>query len=151
MSAPTENPDDNAWTQSVGGALTFLLARANAAALTAGHAALAPVGLKVRSYAVLGMVTADARPSQRDLAAFLRLDPSQVVALVDDLESRGLVRRQPDPTDRRTNAVVATPAGRKLYERARLLADEAEREVLTALQPAQRKQLMSLLRAIADS
>ena len=66
-------------------------------ALAAGNASLAEHGLKARSYSVLALPASDARPSQRELAEFLRLDPSQVVGLVDGLQARGLVRREPDP------------------------------------------------------
>lgn len=42
-------------------------------------------------------------PTQRELADFLSLDPSQVVTLVDDLERRGLVERMQGEQDRRQN------------------------------------------------
>src|SRR5690606_31144169 len=90
---------------------SFLLARANARSLALGNAALVGLGLRVRSYSVLALVGGDERPSQRELATFLSLDPSQVVALVDDLEARGLVERVADPRDRRANVVRATPQG----------------------------------------
>ena len=85
--------------------LSFLLARANALSLAAGNAALAQHGLRVRSYSVLALAAGDARPSQRELAEFLRLDPSQVVALVDDLQARGLVgASRIRPIDARTSS-----------------------------------------------
>ncbi|MDF2574747.1 MAG: MarR family transcriptional regulator [Agromyces sp.] len=128
---------------------SFLLARANALALAAGNEALAEHGLKVRSYAVLALAVEETRPSQRELAEFLRLDPSQVVSLVDDLQRRGLVAREPDPTDRRANVVVATEAGRALHERAREAAQSAQRRLHAALSAAQREQLAELLRLLA--
>ena len=128
---------------------SFLLARANALALAAGNEALAEHGLKVRSYAVLALAVEETRPSQRELAEFLRLDPSQVVSLVDDLQRRGLVAREPDPTDRRANVVVATEAGRALHERAREAAQSAQRRLHAALSAAQRAQLAELLRLLA--
>jgi DNA-binding MarR family transcriptional regulator len=128
---------------------SFLLARANALALAAGNEALAEHGLKVRSYAVLALAVEETRPSQRELAEFLRLDPSQVVSLVDDLQRRGLVAREPDPTDRRANVVVATGAGRALHERAREAAQSAQRRLHAALSAAQRAQLAELLRLLA--
>lgn len=131
--------------------LSFLLARANALSLSAGNAALAPHGLKARSYAVLAFVAGDAFPSQREVAAFLRLDPSQVVALVDDLQSRGLVERRPDPADRRANVVHATDAGRALHARARESAQEAERSLHAGLDADERDELAALLRRIAFS
>lgn len=129
--------------------LSFLLARANALSLLAGNAALAEVGLRARSYAVLALTADGSRPSQRDLADFLRLDPSQVVALVDDLQARGLVARESDPTDRRANVVVATDAGRVMHERARIAANTADETVYARLTAEQRGQLAALLQLVA--
>ena len=47
----------------------------------------------------------------RTLAERLYCDASNVTGIVDRLESRGLVRRQPDEADRRIKNVTATPAG----------------------------------------
>jgi len=129
--------------------LSFLLARANALSLAAGNAALAEHGLRARSYSVLALSATDARPSQRELAEFLRLDPSQVVALVDDLQSRGLVERQPDPTDRRANVVVATDEGRALFAVAAEAARRSEAGVHADLSADERDQLILLLRRLA--
>jgi len=129
--------------------VSFLLARANAIALAAGNAALAAHGLKVRAYSVLVLTSGDARPSQRELAEFLRLDPSQVVSLVDELQSRGLVERQPDPADRRANVVVATEAGRALVVTARESAHAAEERVHAELSASERTTLATLLRTLA--
>jgi len=129
--------------------VSFLLARANAIALAAGNAALAEHGLKARSYSVLVLTSGEARPSQRELAEFLRLDPSQVVSLVDELQSRGLVERQPDPADRRANVVVATDAGRALVGQARESARAAEERVHADLSESDRATLATLLRTVA--
>jgi DNA-binding MarR family transcriptional regulator len=129
--------------------LSFLLARANAISLAAGNAALAAHGLKARSYSVLLLTTDESRPSQRELAEFLRLDPSQVVSLVDDLQSRGLVERRPDPADRRANVVVATEAGRKVAAAARETARRAEEQVHGQLTRDERQTLTELLRVLA--
>lgn len=129
--------------------LGFLLARASAAAQVAGNEALAAHGLKVRSYSVLALAVTGGRPSQRELAAFLRLDPSQVVALIDDLERRGLVTREPDPRDRRANVLAATLEGRKVYRRALADVESGERRAHAALSSADRAELARLLRALA--
>lgn len=129
--------------------VNFLLARANAVSLATGNAVLAEFGLKVRSYAVLALATDDTRPTQRDLSTYLRLDPSQVVALVDDLQSRALIARRPDPADRRANIVVATDEGRALFVRAQLAVQEAERRAHGTITDAEREQLTRLLQRIA--
>jgi DNA-binding MarR family transcriptional regulator len=56
--------------------------------------------------------------SMGELAAALGIDPPNATVLVDDLESQGLVRRQPHPTDRRTKLVEATRKGKALARRA---------------------------------
>lgn len=129
--------------------VSFLLARANVLSLAAGNAALSEHGLRARSYSVLALAASDERPSQRELAEFLRLDPSQVVALVDDLQERGFVQRHPDPTDRRANVVVATSAGLALLARATRSARAAERTAHAALDVRERQVLTELLRKIA--
>ncbi|HWI31980.1 MAG TPA: MarR family winged helix-turn-helix transcriptional regulator [Microbacterium sp.] len=129
--------------------VSFLLARANALSLAAGNAALGAGGLRVRSYSVLALAAGGRRPSQRELAELLRLDPSQVVALVDDLQSRGLVIRRPDPSDRRANVVIATEDGRIAYAAAAASVSEAQNNLLGGLSAGERTQLAALLRRLA--
>ncbi|WP_062516371.1 MarR family winged helix-turn-helix transcriptional regulator [Demequina gelatinilytica] len=127
---------------------SFLLARASALVAAAGNSALAGLGLKVRSYSVLALA-AEVGPSQRDLAERLRLDPSQVVALVDGLEERGLVERRLDPSDRRARIVVATPDGRAMFARARDGIAAAQRETHAPLTEEEQLTLGDLLRRLA--
>ena len=129
--------------------LNFLLARANALALAAASTVLAEHDLKPRSYSVLALAADDVLPTQRELAEFLRLDPSQIVAIVDELEKRGLVERRPDPTDRRANVVVATDAGRALFARAQKSTRAVERALKAAVAPEDRERLVELLRQLA--
>ena len=56
--------------------------------------------------------------SMGELAAALGMDPPNATVLVDDLESLGLVRRRPHPTDRRAKVVEATRKGKHLAQRA---------------------------------
>lgn len=128
---------------------SFLLARTNALSLAATNRTLKPFELKARSYSVLALAAAADHMSQRDFAAYLRLDPSQVVALVDDLQARGLVERQAAPGDRRANVVVATTAGRELATQAHALLRDAEDALMNGLDDSERATLAALLRKIA--
>jgi DNA-binding MarR family transcriptional regulator len=56
--------------------------------------------------------------SMGELAAALGIDPPNATGVVDDLESLGLARRQPHPTDRRAKVVEATPKGKQMALRA---------------------------------
>jgi DNA-binding MarR family transcriptional regulator len=56
--------------------------------------------------------------SMGELAAALGIDPPNATVVVDDLESLGLVRRRPHPTDRRAKLVEATRKGKDMARRA---------------------------------
>src|SRR3954468_24312357 len=97
----------------------FLLTRASGLVVRATNDALAGLGLRVRQYSVLVLADDSAAGiSQRDLAEVLGLDPSQVVALGDELAAAELVERRPSPTDRRQRLVAATAKGVRLRRRA---------------------------------
>lgn len=126
--------------------LGFLLSRASGTVLRATNAHLAPEGLRVRQYSVLALAAdTEQGVSQRELARTLGLDPSQVVAIVDELAAAGLVERRPAPHDRRTRLVAATPAGHGARERAAALAATAVQESLSPLTAAERATLTHLL------
>jgi DNA-binding MarR family transcriptional regulator len=127
----------------------FLTARARGRGSGHANRMLAPLGLKVRQYSVLSLAASDLKPSQRELGEFLALDPSQIVALVDFLEELGAVQRETDPRDRRSKIIVATKAGRTLFEKAREILLQSEDTTLGSLSARERKQLRSLLMKIA--
>jgi DNA-binding MarR family transcriptional regulator len=56
--------------------------------------------------------------SMGELAAALGIDPPNATVVVDDLESLGLARRRPHPTDRRAKVVEATRKGKEMARRA---------------------------------
>jgi DNA-binding MarR family transcriptional regulator len=74
------------------------------------------------------------------------VDPSTMVSLIDELEAKGLAKRQPHPKDRRARSVVLTAKGRRLRERGREVAGQVEDEVLGGLSAADRQELLRLLR-----
>ncbi|MGQ7787573.1 MarR family winged helix-turn-helix transcriptional regulator [Nesterenkonia sp. K-15-9-6] len=126
----------------------FLIARVRGLGNAAANRRLAPLGLKVRDFAVLSMACSDARPSQRELGRFLDLDPSQVVALVDRLERRGALRREVDPQDRRSKILVGTPEGHRLHEQAAEQTQLAHEELFACLTERERQEVLRLLSAV---
>lgn len=71
--------------------------------------------------------------SQRDLAARISLDTSTLVRLLDLLETRGLVERRVDPSDRRARLIQLTDEGRTELARIRAMLLQAESELLADL------------------
>lgn len=124
----------------------FLLAKLHAAGSVLNNRALAEFNLKERSYSVLILADSGLEPTQRELADFLSLDPSQIVALVDELEKRKLVTRAPGKQDRRAKTVTATAAGSKLLGEARQAAARAEAQALERLSADESETMRALLR-----
>ncbi len=80
-----------------------------------------------------------------ELAGRLACVKSNVTQLIDRLEADGLVRRAPDPNDRRSRLAVLTAAGRKAHEQGIRMQQEAERELFGALTPEESRQLAGVL------
>jgi DNA-binding MarR family transcriptional regulator len=124
---------------------------------TLGHAvsrrfvhALQPLELHPREFAVLRAVQANDGQSQQTLAARLHIPPSRMVAIVDELEARGLIERRPDPGDRRVRALFVTDRGQTLLADAFALVRENERAISDVLTAEERGQLLELLTRISE-
>ena len=88
--------------------------------------------------------------SQRQLAARLKIHPSRLVAILDELEERNLVQRQEHADDRRLYALHLTAKGRAAVEKISRIADEHRKVVCAALSEKECEQLSGLLKRIAD-
>jgi DNA-binding MarR family transcriptional regulator len=64
---------------------------------------------------VLANLMAGPKP-MRFLAEHLKCEPSNITGLVDRMEARGLVTREPDPEDRRVKRITATDLGRASFD-----------------------------------
>lgn len=127
----------------------FLMARVASIGSSGANRLLSELELKVRHYSVLALACSGKEPTQRELSEFLVLDPSQIVAIIDELEKRGAVERRADPRDRRSKIIVPTPAGQDLYAQAKEVVDASTAQSLAALSSAQREQLSRLLGRVA--
>jgi DNA-binding MarR family transcriptional regulator len=112
---------------------------------------LADRGLHPRHFGMLSHLAAAEGQSQQAMSVALGVHRSAVVALVDDLEQRGLAERRRDPGDRRAYTLFLTSTGRELLEELRRAADEEDAELLAALDASERSQLISLLQRVADA
>jgi DNA-binding MarR family transcriptional regulator len=110
---------------------------------------LAPLGLEPRHVMLLRHVAIAGGRSQQALGEAVQIPPSRMVALVDALEQRGLLRRRPDPNDRRVRTLHLTRDGRRLLDKVMEISLEHERQLCKGLQPAEREQLITLLSRLA--
>ncbi|MFD5272226.1 MarR family winged helix-turn-helix transcriptional regulator [Streptomyces sp. NPDC058335] len=87
----------------------------------------------------------------RHLAELSMSTRAAVSSAVNKLEAAGVVRRKPDPNDRRLVVVQLTDAGRVQMEPAMKGQIALEEELLSSLRPEQQRQLMELLWTVTDA
>ena len=144
MSTATRQPTPSA--EAGCSLLIFRLARATGFRL---GEALASVEMRTHAFAVLQHLQQAGPLSQQDLGAALRINPSNLVGLLDALESEGLIVRTRDPADRRRHLVEPTSRGRRRLAAAKRAVEEAERHLLAPLDSAERAQFKTLLERLA--
>jgi DNA-binding MarR family transcriptional regulator len=143
----TDAPADTAIAEFAG-QLFFRLWRASHTRIAE---ALGSIGLTPALFGLLNVLGTREGAIQQELGSVMGIDPSTMVSLLDQLESEGLAKRRPHPTDRRAREVVITAKGRRLLERGRRMASQVEDEVLGGLTAAERRELLTLLRRALSS
>ncbi|MGW6544308.1 MarR family winged helix-turn-helix transcriptional regulator [Streptomyces massasporeus] len=128
---------------------SWLLGRAAARGRALVAEALAAEDMRMWHHVVLSAVRDLAPVAQADLGRGVRLDPKDLVGVLNDLQSAGLVVREPDPKDRRKNAVSLTERGARLLKRCEKAARAANDELLAPLSAAEREQFTSMLLRIS--
>jgi DNA-binding MarR family transcriptional regulator len=111
-------------------------------------AALAPAGISGREAAVLRAIDNPHPLAQGEIARRMGIDRTTMVALIDDLQERGLVQRRQDPDDRRKNVVELTGAGQDITRQATRASEQAERAFLSPLSADEAEQFKKILRAL---
>ena len=107
-------------------------------------------GLRARHVVALTLLRDSGERPQAELARVLGIDPTNVVGLLNELETAGLVERRRSPEDRRRHTVALTAAG---HDRLAAIEDvliTVEGRVLSALDHDQRAALHTLLRAATE-
>lgn len=99
-------------------------------------------------FGVLVLIAANPGLTQSSLAQATHLDRSTMVAVIDQLESRGLVERRASPTDRRSNALMLTADGKKLLRQLKEKVQVHDQRVIAALTPTEAKKFVALLKKV---
>jgi DNA-binding MarR family transcriptional regulator len=103
-------------------------------------------------YQLAALATLDAfgALSQAELCRRTNIDRSDMNAVVNELETDGAVTRVSDPDDRRQNIVELTKTGKARFARLKTSLGKAEDRALAPLTPADRRELLRLLRILHD-
>lgn len=112
---------------------------------------LEPLGLRITTFSTLLLLVDNPGLRQSALAAALDIKTSNMVAIIDDLESRGWIKRERVASDRRAFALFATKAGSLTCKKAVALAFENESTLLGSLTDTEISTLSGLLEKIESS
>lgn len=127
----------------------YNLRKAQVAIFQNFQAAVAPHDVTPGQFGVLIMIRENEGLSQSDLGSAVGIDRSTMVAVIDRLESRGLVVRAPSPNDRRSYALRLSPEGEKLMDDLIPRVQAHDRGMVKDLSEEERLQLIDFLRRIA--
>jgi len=107
------------------------------------------LGLRIRHYSILGALSEGGPMSQQAIGNYLRIDSATMVAAIDDLEQRDLVRRERHQDDRRRYVVTITAQGEETLEAIGNLIDKFDSEHFADLTANQQGQLHKLLEKLS--
>jgi DNA-binding MarR family transcriptional regulator len=130
--------------------VAFLLSQLGARAAQEFTRLLQPLGLAPADAGILRFVARSEGISQQALAAALKMHASRLVALIDDLETRGLLVREVHPSDRRLYSLALTDKGKEILLAIRNVSDEHNRLMCAALTRPETEVLRTLLTKIAQ-
>jgi DNA-binding MarR family transcriptional regulator len=105
--------------------------------------------LSMWAYVVLYNLDSNPVRSQAALAQAIGADKTRIIGVLDDLQERGLIRRQPDPTDRRAHVLSLTPKGRRLRDAAQADIRRGEERLLARLPASDRRGFLRALRLLS--
>lgn len=109
---------------------------------------MAVYDLRPVDFSVLSLITHNPGISSRQLCSELNILPPNLVGMINTLEKRELILRQPHPSDGRVIGLHLSELGSKLMRDAEQTAQELENEAASKLTATERKTLMRLLQKI---
>ena len=123
----------------------FLLARLGTMAERNWNSFINDVGLTQTQFTILTVLGEGDRLRQRDLAARASIDARNAVPVIARLTTRGLVRAETDPSDRRAKMLRISGEGAKLVSRITDRLRDERSDFFSPLAPAEYAQLCELL------
>ena len=131
------------------GYLGYALRRAQGALFADFNHELASLALSPAQFAVLMTIDTNPGTSQSSVSSALGIQKANLVAVIADLDRRGLVRRRKSDTDGRTYSLRLTPRGRSLLQNAAELQLRHETWVVEQIGSEGRRQLLELLERLS--
>jgi DNA-binding MarR family transcriptional regulator len=131
------------------GMIGYALRRAQLAVFDDAIRSFAELDLRPAQFSVLALIGHRPGLKQSEVAAALGIQRANFVTLLDELERRGLARRDPAPNDRRRHALHLTAEGERLLTRASRIEAGIEARLDAKLGPGGRERLLNMLWRLA--
>lgn len=96
------------------------------------------------------LLTHDGQASPKELSREMMVSTARVAALLNNMESKSLVRRFPDPADSRKVIVALTEEGRELVERGRARVLSMLSRVLESIGPEDTLELIRIQKKLLE-
>lgn len=103
------------------------------------------------AYAVLLGLGSKPVRTQAALADSIGADRTRIIAILDDLQDRGLITREPDPADRRARLVALTSTGKQLRDSIQGSIQRREQRLLATLKPSDRAGFLNALQQLSTA
>lgn len=116
-----------------------------------GDARLREIGFATAQLPVLSLLKDGACRSQSELARLVRVEQPSMAQLLARMERDGIVRREPDPADRRSSLVSLTASAAARLPAGRAVLRQANTEMTRGLSADEVKTLVGLLRRVLDN
>jgi DNA-binding MarR family transcriptional regulator len=117
---------------------------------TSADTALRESGLSLSAYKLMRALE-HSDQSMREVSDILQVSPRTVTDMIDSLEARSLVVRQPHPADRRVTLLHLTEEGQRQLAAAAALADRSYAAAIRGVTAADQRTLRDLLDRVAPA
>lgn len=129
----------------------FLIRRAYQVASAMFTDASAAFNITSRQFAMLTIIVSRPGIDQITLAGLCGSDRSTTALVVSNLESSGLVKRNPDVEDRRRWLLTASSAGKDIWKKVSKLGERVQARFLSPLTAPQRRNFVALLEKLLST
>jgi DNA-binding MarR family transcriptional regulator len=106
-------------------------------------------GLSMWGYSVLVALDRSAIRTQAALAEAIGADKTRIIAILDELQDKGLIERVPDPEDRRARLLAITKEGRRVKDATQTAIQRGEERWLGALSASDRAAFLRILQELS--
>lgn len=128
--------------------ISYVIARLERAVRAGINERVRPHGLTTLQYTTLSVLAARGRPlSNAQLARRAYMTPQATIEVLNALERKGLIRRDPHPNHRRVYPASVTEQGRRVLATCDAAVEAMEEEMLTELEPGERERFARALKA----